>query len=288
MVKSRIKEFMSIRPQIRLNTSPKSISWIVPWLIVVTLCLTVSCFGQQSDTITYTYDSLNRLTAATYANGATITYTYDAAGNRTSIQVTGGAAAPILRIDTVAVPAGRTSGGQQIRLIGSFASLSAITLGGTAATWFYTNGAGDTSSITITTPAHAVGAVTIDLTSTSAPALSKPNAFAYLPTVFTDNLLVANVTTVQAQHIIELRQAVDALRAVAGLSGAPWTEPSLVPGVTPIRAVHIQELRTFLDDVMTRLGYATQPYTDPGLTTGYSIKRVHIEELRQRVRTIAG
>jgi len=74
---------------------------------------------------------------------------------------------------------------------------------------------------------------------------------------------------------------------VAGLSGAPWSDPTLAPG-DPIRAVHITDLRTFLDDAATRLGFSTSPYTDPGLTTGFVIKRIHIEELRQRIRTIAG
>lgn len=36
-------------------------------------------------TIIYTYDSLNRLTAVDYGNGAAITYTYDAAGNRLTL-----------------------------------------------------------------------------------------------------------------------------------------------------------------------------------------------------------
>jgi hypothetical protein len=40
--------------------------------------------------------------------------------------------------------------------------------------------------------------------------------------------------------------------------------------------------------VATRLGYPIQPYTDPGLTTGYPIRKVHIEELRQRIRVIGG
>jgi len=47
-------------------------------------------------------------------------------------------------------------------------------------------------------------------------------------------------------------------------------------------------LRTFLDDAASRLGFSTSPYTDPGLTTGFVIKRIHVEELRQRIRTIAG
>jgi hypothetical protein len=192
-----------------------------------------------------------------------------------------------LRIDTVTPPAGRASGGQTVQLTGAFAGLSTLTMGGTSASWVYTNGAGDTTSITVTTPAHAVGAVQIDLTPTSGSPYSKANAFAYLPTVFTDDTLVVGQTTAKAQHIIELRQAVDAMRAVAGLSGAPWTDPALAAG-SRIKAIHIVELRTFLDDAATRLGYSTSPYTDPSLAAGYSIKRIHIEELRQRIIVIAG
>ena len=196
-----------------------------------------------------------------------------------------------LRIDSVIPQAGRTSGGQQIGLTGAFAGLATVTMGGVSASWSYTNGGGDTSAITVTSPAHAVGAVQIHLTPVSGAGYagySKPNAFAYLPTVFTDDVLVISGTIAKAQHIIELRQAVDALRAVAGLTPAPWIDSALAPASDVIRAIHIQELRTYLDDAASRLGYATSPYTDPSLTTGFLIKRVHIEELRQRVRTIAG
>jgi hypothetical protein len=195
----------------------------------------------------------------------------------------------VLRIDSVVLPAGRTSGGQQIILTGAFADLSTVQVGGVAASWLYTNGAGDTTKITVTTPAHEAGAVQIDLTPTSVTAYSKTNAFAYLPTIFTDNTLLVGQTTAKAQHIIELRQAIDAMRAVAGLSGAPWTDPALAAG-SRIKAIHIVELRAYLDDAATRLGYSPSPspYTDPSLAAGYSIKRIHIEELRQRIRIIAG
>src|SRR3989304_3578407 len=36
-------------------------------------------------TITYTYDSLNRLTKVDYGNNITITYAYDASGNRLTL-----------------------------------------------------------------------------------------------------------------------------------------------------------------------------------------------------------
>jgi hypothetical protein len=193
-----------------------------------------------------------------------------------------------LRIDAVTPPAGRASGGQQIRLGGAFVGLSSVKVGGVNASWVYSNGAGDTSAINVSAPAHAAGAVSIELTPASGTGYTKADAFAYLPTVFTDDTLVAHVTTVRAQHVIELRQAVDALRAVAGLAPASWTDPSLLPAATNVKAAHVTELRARLEDAASRLGYAPAQYTDPALAAGALIKRVHIEELRQRIRDIAG
>jgi glucose/arabinose dehydrogenase len=193
-----------------------------------------------------------------------------------------------LSINAVASPAGRTAGNQQIKLTGAFANLASVLVGGVSASWSYTNGAGDTSMITVTTPAHDAGAVNIILIPNSGAGYSKTNAFAYLPTTFTDDPLTAGVTTAKAQHIIELRQAVDALRAVAGLGLASWTDPALQPTSTVIKSPHIVELRTLLEDAATRLGYPAGSYTDPTLSSGFVIKQVHVEELRQRVRAVAG
>ncbi len=199
--------------------------------------------------------------------------------------ISGGTA---LAINSVTPPAGRASGGQQIKLAGSFANISSVTVGGNPATWTYTNGASDTSMITVTTPLHAVGAVDIVLTPTTGSPYTKTNAFAYLPTVFTDDTLMIGVTTAKAQHIIELRQAVDVLCIVGGLGPASWTDPTLTPTSTLIKAVHITELRTYLENVAAPLGYSAGSYTDLGLSSGFVIKQVHVEELRQRIRSIAG
>ncbi len=201
---------------------------------------------------------------------------------RWNVTVTGA-----LALSTVTPAAGRMTGMQQIKLAGAFANLASVTIGGNTATWSYTNGAGDTSMVTVTTPTHAAGAVNIVLTPSAGSTFTKTNAFAYLPTIFTDDTLVAGVTTAKAQHLIELRQAVDALRAVAGLTIASWTDSTLVPGGTVIKAVHITELRSNLEAAVLALGYGTAAYTDPMLN-GLPIKRAHIEELRQRIRAIAG
>lgn len=257
---------------------------VISLLTIAILCMARPCFGQQSDTVTYTYDSLNRVVKVVYADGTSVTYAYDAAGNRTSIQVAAGGGGAGLSIGGVTPRAGRATGGQLVKLTGSFGGLSAVSMGGAAASWSYTNG---TAEITVTTPPHAVGAVAIDLIPAAGAPLSKANAFAYLPASFTDDTLVARVTTSKGAHVTELRAAVDALRAVAGLAPAAWKDTALPPFNAIVRAVHVRELRQYLEEAATRLGHTAAAYTDPTLEATAVIKLVHIEELRQRIRNIA-
>jgi serine protease AprX len=187
-------------------------------------------------------------------------------------------------VTNIAPHAGRVSGGQVVTLTGSFATLSTVAIGGVPVTWSYSGGTG---AITFTTPAHAQGSVDLALSPTTGGTLTRADAFAFLPTTFTDNTLVAGTTVAKAQHILELRVAIDALRAVAGLPAAAWTDPALSAG-SPIKAVHVAELRSFLDAAAVALGYSSGPYIDPSLAAGFLIKRAHVEELRQRIRDIAG
>lgn len=99
---------------------------------------------------------------------------------------------------------------------------------------------------------------------------------------YTDAPLVSGVTPIKAQHMTELRQAVNSVRQAAGLGGATWTDPNLV-GAT-IRGVHVQEMRDSLNQALSALQVALPSYTDPTLATGPSgtfVKKVHIEELRR-------
>ena len=99
---------------------------------------------------------------------------------------------------------------------------------------------------------------------------------------YTDNPLMAGSTVIKAQHINELRVAVNAVRATAGLPQASWTDASL-PGVF-IKAVHITELRQNLNQALQVMGFAIPLYTDQTLNPGLIVNRVHVEEVRQAVK----
>jgi hypothetical protein len=106
--------------------------------------------------------------------------------------------------------------------------------------------------------------------------------------IFTDDPLVARTTKIKAVHLAELRTAVNAVRAQAGLTAFSFTD-SASAGVV-VKALHINQLRTALDAAMSPLdaamsplGFATGGYTDT-LSTGVVIKAVHFQEIRDRVK----
>jgi hypothetical protein len=99
---------------------------------------------------------------------------------------------------------------------------------------------------------------------------------------FVDNPLSASVV-VKAQHVLQLRQAVNAARLAVNLSPAVWSQATLTQQTTAIKAIDIQELRTALDQALSPLGLPTGGYTTPSLS-GQPIQKIHIEELRNRVK----
>ncbi len=82
--------------------------------LVALVVLVVSSFA-LADGVTYTYDSLGRITGATYASGAAVQYAYDANGNRTTLTVT----APVNQPQTISF------GTTPVVVVGGTGSLSA-------------------------------------------------------------------------------------------------------------------------------------------------------------------
>jgi uncharacterized repeat protein (TIGR01451 family) len=103
--------------------------------------------------------------------------------------------------------------------------------------------------------------------------------------LFADDPLTVGVTLIKAQHLTQLRQAVNAVRAAAALAASSWTDPTLTVGVTSVKKVHIDELRSSLSAARTTLGFSDPGFTDPVLTAGVTVvKKIHTDELRQRVK----
>ncbi len=101
--------------------------------------------------------------------------------------------------------------------------------------------------------------------------------------LFTDDPLVASSTAIKAVHLTELRQAVNAMRATAGLTAATFTDAS--PGGVLVKAAHVNELRTALSAARTALGLTAIAFTDPTLIVGTtSVKAAHWTELRNGVK----
>ena len=91
-------------------------------------------------------------------------------------------------------------------------------------------------------------------------------------------------TVVRAQHVLQLRQAINAVRHLTpNLGDYPWTQSSLTPGATLIKAVDVEELRTALDDALLQLNLPAGGYTDPDLD-GLPFQKYHITQLRDRVK----
>jgi hypothetical protein len=100
--------------------------------------------------------------------------------------------------------------------------------------------------------------------------------------VFKDDPLGGGVP-IKAEHMTQLRQAVNAVRAAAGLPAANWTNPNLSGAI--IKVEHIMELRTKLDEALNKIGLPFTPYTDPTLTRNDTLfKHIHWQQLRDRVR----
>lgn len=105
--------------------------------------------------------------------------------------------------------------------------------------------------------------------------------------MFTDSQLSG--VTIKAVHLTELRRAVNAVRALAGLGAAAWTYPD--PVSTPAsqrRAIYLEDvtdLRARLDEALAPLGITTGGYpATPPLGRGNIVNADHFEQIRARVK----
>jgi hypothetical protein len=140
-----------------------------------------------------------------------------------------------------------------------------------------------TTNFTDTQVAGAVGAYVYQVKAVDAFGNLSPASNLDIATAitFTDDPLIANSTVIKGQHVMELRQAVNAMLQTILTPSPTWTDASL-SGIH-VKAIHIEELRSNLNSVLSGVGITPGPYTDPVLS-GVPIKKIHLDELRERVR----
>lgn len=255
------------------------------------------------------------LRVQTTASGVTRTMVYDIFGqqvadyNGSSLEreniYRGGQLLSVVETPTAPAPSGlaATPSGSNVALSWSAASgATNYRVERKAANGYYAS-AGTTSSTSLTDNGVSSGSAYLyrvcaadaqgNCTSNySNLALGAPLSFSTDPTItgIADDPTVVNVTTVKAAHINELRTAVNAVRSLAGLTAAVWTNNTISYGVT-ISADDVRDLRTKLHDALIALGIQTSNYEDQtlaGVPNGTVIKKVHITQLRQRATSGTG
>ena len=96
-----------------------------------------------------------------------------------------------------------------------------------------------------------------------------------------DAPVIAGVTKVRAQHILQLREVVNAIRAVAGWPAFTFTN-AIAPG-PPIRQLDLLELRAAIATLRENFSRLAIRYADP-MIAGGPMKAAHMEELRTLVK----
>jgi len=100
---------------------------------------------------------------------------------------------------------------------------------------------------------------------------------------FTDDPLVAGTTRIRVSHLTELRDAVNAVRTLAGMMQTTFTDPA--PAGVRIRALHLTELRQALAPARSALGLPSLAFTNDPLQANVSrLKAIDFSELREAVR----
>lgn len=153
-----------------------------------------------------------------------------------------------------------------------------VTRSGSSAASFFVFGTmySDTSALSGNTYLYKVRA----LSGTETSAYSNQDFAA--TTVYSDDPIVAGATPIRANHLLELRAAVNAVRAAVGLTLFSFTDSSLAGA--RIKAVHITELRSAINAARTALGSSALTFTNTLTAQSSKPKAIDVSEIRGATR----
>jgi hypothetical protein len=108
-----------------------------------------------------------------------------------------------------------------------------------------------------------------------------------LAPLFTDDPLIAGVSSIKAVHVSELRAGIESARTARGLGAYSWSDPTFSAGSTVVKAAHILDLRNALAEVYVAASLTQPTYVDATLTIGLTpLRAVHIAELRSALLAV--
>jgi hypothetical protein len=87
---------------------------------------------------------------------------------------------------------------------------------------------------------------------------------------------------IQVVHVVQLRTAIDTLRAFYDLQPFAWTN-ALTVGMSVVMAVDISQLRQALQQIAAAAHTTLPAFTDPTLVPGVIVRAAHITEPRAHV-----
>jgi hypothetical protein len=101
--------------------------------------------------------------------------------------------------------------------------------------------------------------------------------------LFSNDPILFGQTTIRRDHLVEMRDATNAVRVTAGLPIQTWTDDPIIANTTVIRAVHVTQMRTALLAALTALGLPLPSFTQ-GISAGTVVRAPDIQELRNVVK----
>jgi len=219
---------------------------------------------------------------------------------------------------------GNPAGGDTVTISGTGFNIATglrVLFGGRDAT--INNLTSTSTSISVTTPSHAPGAVDVAVINPDGQAAILTNGFTYVTGTISLNAVAGSgqvalswtaaggatsyqirrtsngtfftVTSVSgttyndpiSTNVGYLYQVVANTGAYSNVDLAvpmAYTDASLTPGTT-IKAAHFTELRTAINAARAALGWSATTFTDTSLT-GVTVKRIHLTELRSALDTV--
>jgi len=117
----------------------------------------------------------------------------------------------------------------------------------------------------------------VDIYSSASPDSNSDLAMTF---TFLDDPIVPNVTPIKGAQIVQMRNAVNIVRGIAGIGDYPFSDGAL--GAVKVKLLHLTQLETALNEARTSLGLTAVSY--PSRTIGSKVGAAEFTLLRNGMK----